>query len=148
MQTVITNLRGPSGPASAQQTGLNCTSMARFNGLVLGAGPTGLYKVLCGATDDTVEIDAYATLAAVDLGEMYRRIRYVYFGLEATDDLLLTVTTDLETVREYPVVLNGTKQQRVRVQLDRNVKGRYWDFTISNTNGCSFSLDYIQLFYF
>ena len=122
--------------------------MVNFNGEMFGTKVTGLYEIGTGQLDGSTVIDGALTLPTVDLGEMYKRIRYVYFGLEGTGNLRLTVTTDLTTVREYTIPLDGTGQQRVRVKLDRNVKGRYWAFRIVNLQGCDFSLDEVQVHHF
>jgi len=148
MQCVMTNLTGVEGPAAAQQAGLEFNSMVNFNGMHFGASDLGVHEIFCGQSDAGEDIDAYFIIATVDLGEMYKRIRYVYLGLEGDGNLLLTVTTDNATIREYPIELDGTPQQRVRVKLDRNVKGRYWVFKISNTQGCDFSIDDIQISHF
>jgi len=145
MQCVVTNLKIV---APSQFTNWDYNSMVNFNGELFGAGAAGLYEICTGDADGSTAIDGSMTIATVDLGEMYKRIRYVYFGLQGTGNLRLTVTTDLTTVREYTIPLDGTGQQRVRVKLDRNVKGRYWVFKVANTQGCDFSLDEVQLHHF
>lgn len=145
MQTIATNIHIN---ASTQFTNYDFNSMFAFNGKLWGCGENGLRILNTGDDDAGTDIVGYITLGSVDMGEMYRRIRYVYLGLQGDGDLVMTVTTDLNTVRTYPIALNGDLQQRVRVQLDRSVKGRYWDFKIANDAGSDFSIDYIQLFYF
>ena len=144
-QCVAVNLK-TGAPSTFTNYGYG--SMVNFNGEMFGTKATGLYEIGTSQLDGSTAIDGALTLPTVDIGEMYKRIRYVYFGLQGTGNLRLTVTTDLTTVREYTIPLDGTGQQRVRVKLDRNVKGRYWAFRIVNLQGCGFSLDEVQLHHF
>lgn len=145
MQCVMTNLKGA---APSQMLGMDYTSMFSFNGERFGTTSSGLYEITTGQFDGIVPIDAYFVLATIDFGEKYKRLRYLYFGLEGTGNLLLTVTADRSTVREYTIPLDGTAQQRTRVKMDRNVKGRYWSFKVANVDGCDFSVDSMQVLHF
>ena len=65
MQTIRTNL---INYAPTQYTNFNYTSMCVFNGVVLGAGSSGLYRACCGDTDNAVAIDAYFVPHKTDFG--------------------------------------------------------------------------------
>lgn len=151
MQTMITNLKGLAGAASAQQTGIDCTSMARFNGMILGAGQGGLCKVLCGQTDAGVNIDAYFVLASTDLGlQCDKRSRYLYLGYETTGSLDLTLTTDSGLSKTIRIVPKRTGQQRRRITIGRGTTAepfvwRWLTVKIASVSGSAFSIDSIQV---
>lgn len=130
----------------ASNTTLAFNSMCRFGDIYLGADSTGLYQ-LTGANDDGSNISSYIKTGKFDLGtERLKSIRYFYFGLETTGAMQLTVYVDgvekLTRAIKYP----GAGRQTVRVKIPRGLKGRYWEFKLANTDGCSFVLYSVQIF--
>jgi len=145
MQTTVTNI---SNNASTQFTNFNHTSLCMFNGMVLGAGPGGLYKACCGNTDNGVAIDAYFVQLKTNFGQINeKRARYLYFGYKASGTLQVTVTGD-DTIVSGPrdIAPTATKgQQRQRVTMPRSAYSwAYGSIKVNNVAGCDFSVDLIQ----
>lgn len=133
--------------APTQYTNFNFNSYANFNGKQIASSLTeGLCQICCGDDDDGTDIDAYFSPIKTDLGiKNPKKLRYVYFGLKCDEDMLLEVFADDGTVRSYTIPADSTGQQRVRVTIDLDEKGRYWDFKIKNVDGHAFDMDNIQV---
>lgn len=132
--------------APTQYIGASFTSYANFNGFVLGTSAAGLSQVCCGDSDNGTDIEAYFTPATTDFGiKSPKRLRYIYLGLQSTDNLELDISVDDKVVRTYLVKVNKSGQKRVRVTIGRDGKGRYWSIKVKNTNGCKFAIDSIQV---
>jgi len=133
--------------APSQYIGLDFNSYANFNGMQLATSLTkGLCQVCCGDDDDGTVINAYFSPIKTDLGiKNPKRLRYVYFGFKSDEAMILEVFADGGTVRSYSIPANSDGQQRVRVTIDIDKKGRYWNFKIKNVNGYDFDMDNIQV---
>jgi hypothetical protein len=132
--------------ATTQYQNFCFTSMVRFGERFLGASDDGLFE-LAGSDDNSVEISAGFKLPTSDFGiENLKRLRFMYFGLEATGDLEIEIVADEGTTRTYDIALKRSgRQQRVRIPIGRDINGRYFSFEIRNKSGCDFSLDSIKL---
>lgn len=131
---------------AASHTTLAFNSMCRFGDIYLGANGTGLYQ-LTGATDDGSNISSYIKTGKFDLGtERLKSIRYFYLGLETTGAMRLTIYVDGVEKLTKDFKTPGTGRQTVRVKVPRGLKGRYWEFKLENTDGCSFVLYSVQIF--
>lgn len=132
--------------APTQYISASFTSYANFNGFVLGTSSDGLSQVCCGDSDNGDDIEAYFTPMSTDFGiKSPKRLRYVYLGFQSTANLELNVYVDDKVVRTYTVKANKSGQQRTRVTIGRDGKGRYWSIKVKNTSGCSFAIDSIQV---
>lgn len=133
--------------APSQYIGFDFNSYANFNGKQLATSLTeGLCQMCCGDDDEGDDIVAYFSPIKTDLGiKNPKKLRYVYFGFKSAKAMLLEVSADDGVVRSYTIPANTDGQQRVRVTIDMNKKGRYWNFKIKNVNGYDFDMDNIQV---
>lgn len=133
--------------APSQYIGWDFNSFANFNGMQLASSLTdGLCQVCCGDDDNETNIDAYFSPIKTDLGiKNPKKLRYVYFGFKSDEDMILEVFADGGAVRSYSIPANSEGQQRTRVTIARNQKGRYWNFKLKNANGFDFDMDNIQV---
>ena len=141
MQTIRTNLKNN---ASTQYTNTNFKGMCRFNGQVIGAGASGLFRLGCGADDNGTDIAAYFTTPTTAFGIHDTKYeRYVY--LFGTWDGSLTVEVvgdDKTTVGPYTIAAVLTEgHQRRRTRIDQHMNYIYAKHTFRNVDGCDFSLD-------
>lgn len=131
--------------ASSQYLNWNFNSMVRFGDKYLAASDAGLFTI-GGNQDNGEAIDAYFIPVTTDFGlSNLKRVRFVYFGFEATSNLEIEITADEEIVRTYEIPTQRTGQQSVSIPVGRDIYGRYWSFKIRNTSGCDFSIDKINL---
>ncbi len=130
--------------ATTQYQNFCFPSMVRFGEKYLGASGDGLFE-LGGDDDDGVDIDAGFKLVDTDFGiENYKKLRVMYFGLEATGNLTITIVADENATRTYDIPKKESGlQQRVRVPVGRDIYGRYLSFEVNNKKGCDFSVDSI-----
>jgi len=147
MIVLTTNLKlGPlTGKGTTQRTPFPMTSMCRFGDNYLATSGSKLFS-LGGNDFDSASINSYFEPITTDFGiSNHKRLRYVYIGFQCTGKLQLVVTADEQT--EYTYTINPTKigQQKIRVTIDRNKKGRYWNFRIKNVSGSDFSIDSIEV---
>jgi hypothetical protein len=121
-------------------------SFAQFGGVYLGANANGIFA-LTGATDNGAIIAAAATLGITDFGSSHqKRVDRCYVGYRTTGDLVLRVTNDESTVRDYALRATGNAGLHGNhVRIGKGVAARYWQFEILNTNGADFELDIMEL---
>jgi len=144
MQTVRINL---NVNALSQYTNHNFNSMCVFNGVILGAGDTGLFNLCCGDSDNGTQIDAYFTPHKTDFGtEGDKRIRRIYYSALCDGAMTVSITGDDETtIGPYQVTADLTKgQQLFLAKTGRGLKFNYASFTFANVDGSYFSLDSIK----
>lgn len=147
MIALTTNLKlGPAtAKATTQRIGFEMTSMCKFGDNYLVTSDSGLYEL--GGNDlDGSNIDSYFEPVTTDFGiSNQKRLRYVYIGFQSSGNLQLVVTADEQTERTYTITPTKTGQQKIRVTIGRDAKGRYWNFRIKNVSGCDFSIDSIDV---
>jgi hypothetical protein len=129
-----------------QYTNWPFNSMARFNGVYLGASAEGLF-VLAGETDNGAFIQAAARTGITDFGTSHlKRIDKCYVGYRTTGDCVIRVITDQVNVRDYLVTKYGQDGLHGNhTRIGRGVQARYWQFEIRNTLGCRFEFNAIEL---
>lgn len=145
MQTLRTNLKIN---ASTQYSNFNYKSMCMFNGVVIGAGPSGLFKSCCGDDDNGVNIDAYFIPHTTNMGSHHgKRVRKVYMGLRGNGDMSLTITGDGSKVNgPYTESLDSTENpQQVRFSIDRSKSWIYGSVKINNVGGSFFAIDFVEM---
>jgi hypothetical protein len=118
-------------------------SFCEFNGRYLAVGPSGLFELDAGDLDDTATITAGFTSGQLDFkSAQQKRISDFYVGLRANGDLLLTISTDEDEPVEYPIETFGVDRlHQRRVITAKGAVGRYWQFGVTNTDGCDFEID-------
>lgn len=149
MQTVRTNL---TNTASTQYTNFDFTSMCMFNGVILGAGNNGLFKICCGDDDSGTDIDAYFIPYTVDFNNDYhKRVRRVYVGGQFSSSFSLTITGNGNTINgPYETTHNADEVEQVNMfAIDRGsgYKFVYASFKFENINGAFFAVDSVNVLY-
>jgi len=132
--------------APTQYTGISFNSYANFNHNKLAVSSSGLYQICCGDTDEDANINAYFSPIKTDFGiKNPKKLRYVYIGFKSDKDMLLEVYTDDVLARTYVVKANITGQQRTRITIDSDIKGKYWSLKLKNSQGHDFAVDSIHV---
>ncbi len=147
MIALTTNLKlGPiTAKATTQRINFPFSSMCRFGNSYLCTSDSGLFT-LGGNTLAGSDIESYFEPLTTDFGiPNQKRLRFVYLGFECSGNLELVVTADEQDERTYTIAPTKTGQQKIRVPIGRDGKGRYWNFRIKNVSGCDFSIDSIDV---
>lgn len=154
--TLILNTNLKAHNATTQYyNGVDINSMCKFNHKYLVASDDGLYwhqgnvDAVDGDSNNDELISAYFITATMDFGiNNDKRIRYIYFSLEASDNLELTINTEKVSAITYTIpIIANMGQQDVRIPISRVLYGRFWTFKISNAlTGADFSIDEIKIF--
>lgn len=134
--------------AVTQYVNYDFNSFCEFNGKILAASPDGLYEIESGNKDDGANIDAFFELPNTDFGMANnKRIRTIYAGYTADNDLSFTVVDDEDKETTYTLPLNKSGKQNVsKLNAGRFYnKGCYYQIKISNTAGCYFDFDFIKM---
>ena len=143
MLMLVTN--ATTGAVSTYE-GMAINSMCQLGDTVFFADATGIH-VMDADADNTVAIDASVQTGFMDLGsDVQKRITDMYLGMRADDDLTLSVGVDEQPAYEYTMSPHGvnTLKQR-RAAIGKGIRGKYWQFGITNTAGCDFDLDTIDI---
>ena len=132
--------------AVTQFCNYNFNSFCKIGDKYFGASDSGIFE-LEGDNDNGTDIDAFFELPVSDFGiENVKRIRKLYVGYEAKDDLTVTVKDNEDNARSYTLsYLDYDRQNGGQVDVGRDGLGRYWQIRIDNTNGCYFAIDSIDL---
>jgi hypothetical protein len=150
MTTVRVNLRN----AGVTQYGkFPFISFAVFQGIPLGAGPEGIFRLNGGEKDvhtvtttDERNIDAWFELSQSQYGiDAVKQGRRLYLGGEFSGDMTVTVNT-LGVSTTYQVSPKDTAlaQHVFQIPLSCKQKAEYWSMTVANVNGSDFSVDFID----
>ncbi len=120
-------------------------SLAKFNGVYIGAKSDGIFA-LHGDSDDGASISASAKIGITDFGTSHlKKMDRCYVGYSSDGDMILRVSTDGVTTRDY--VLRGTGAPGVHgghVRIGKGIAARYWQFEIFNNAGSNFGLDVLE----
>lgn len=121
-------------------------SFARFNGVYLGAKDDGIFA-LTGADDAGVLIQAAARVGITDFSTSHlKRVDRAYVGYKTNGNMILRVTTEDKSVRDYRLNYMGLSGSHSNmVKFGRGMEARYWQFEIRNENGADFELDAIEM---
>ena len=142
MHTIDTNIYNR---AATQYTGIDFIGYTEFNGYKLAVNSSGLFEVCCGDNDDGEDIDLHYAPVMTDFGiDAPKRLRWLQFGFDADADFLVEVSTDASRADQYVVKARVEGQQRSRVTISRDLKGRYWFIRIRNRFGSRLSIDNIE----
>lgn len=138
--------------APSQYLNYNFNSYAKFNGKYFGANENGIFQLDYAQFDissssSKANIEAKYRSTMTDFGiKTDKRIRKCRIGLETNDQVKIGVTCNESqnvTVHELPAKRQNT-QHYTEVPVGRDLKGRYFDFTVENLNGSDFSIDDIE----
>ena len=120
-------------------SGFDFTSAVQAQGLVLLAGPDGLYSV-GGATDDGSKIDASFATGEMNVNDGKKsRVRAVVAGGETSGDMGVEINYTDGTAYTEPL-----DQTSMMANGRRTGVGKYLKMTFSNKNGESFLIDSIN----
>lgn len=144
MQTVRTNL---TNAASTQYTNFDFNSMCLFNGVLLGAGSDGLFKICCSDSDNGTPIEAYFVPAKTSLGQAnQKRIDQIYLGYTGDGSLDIEIFNEDDcAIGPYRATSVGSNYQRRRVTPGHGFYWSYGSLKISNVDGSYFSIDTLDL---
>ncbi len=132
--------------ATTQYLDWKFNSMARSGSIYAGASSSGLFVIGRGEGNDGAPIEAYLEPVTTDFGiSNPKKLRFVYLGFQSDGDLELEIRVDDKVARTYLIIAHKGGQQRTRVAIGRDGKGRYWSFRIKNTGGADFSVDSIKV---
>lgn len=134
--------------ASSQYLNFDFNSACLFNGSILGAGDSGLFK-LTGDMDNTVNIPAYFEVCETDLGVSNpKRLRAVYMSYESTTPVVMTISTETPDSVQQTIVFPSTGgENKVKKEIvSRGLHGSYFTFHVGNGSaGGFFAIEYIQI---
>lgn len=123
---------------AVSQTTRQYNSICNFADKQLAVDSEGI-KAVEGFTDSGQGIGAYIKSGKFDLGtERIKRLRFVYFGLEANGHIRLCLFVDDRLAGQLIVPVQG--RQEVRVPVSRKFEGRYWQWQVENMGGTFFVL--------
>ena len=126
---------GAGSKAVTEFTDFLFNSFAQNGAEEFGASSDGLFLLNKGPAPRKV-----VTFAYTDLGlTQNKKLRYIYFGMftEVDANFDLTITVD-ESITDTYSFTTSPGFNRTRVPLGRNLRGRYWEFTLE-------TLDYFKL---
>ena len=138
-RTWVLNLRKG---ALTEYDGFAFNSYTVFNGVVLAAGPAGLFSLGAQDTDAGTAITGRVKTGQDAFGSsVHKRVPRLYVGCDTEGDMLFRVITTEGGSRTYSLPDNHVRgiQQR-RVPIGKGVKSRYFQFEVENVAGADFSI--------
>ena len=151
METIRNNL---TNNASTQYNNFNHTALCMFDGVIIGAGPNGLFKLCCGDGDNGTAIDAYFIPYETDFNiTQDKRVRRAYVSGEFDGDFRMTITgngTNINGPYDIIPTLTDTYQVRRfsvnRIPAAGKAKFAFGKFKFENINGSFFAIDQVEVF--
>lgn len=128
--------------ALTEYDGFSFNSFASFNGVILAAGPAGVFSLGTQGTDAGTAITGRVKTGQDAFGEsVHKRVPRLYVGYDTDGDMLFRVITTEGGSRTYSLPDNHVRgiQQR-RVPIGKGVKSRYFQFELENVAGADFSI--------
>ena len=133
--------------ALTEYTNYAFNSFAKFNGVHLAAGASGIFALTGDLDHQSALIAARAKLGLLDFGIIeQKRVEEVFFAYRSEGVLKLTVRVDGDKSYTYtlqPTGKTGIKQARVKV--GKGIKSKYIGLEVANVEGKDFDLDQISL---
>lgn len=131
----------PRTRAVTEYDGPAANSLAWFNGEVLAATADGI-MALRGDTDAGAPIAASMTSGRLDFGSDHaKRLSAGYCGYRADGALTLSLAADNGAASRYPLAPRGAGLHPNRTLFGRGARGRYWQWTLANSDGAAFAVD-------
>lgn len=121
--------------------GFNFNSFAQVGNAYYGCNDAGIY-LLSGDTDNSVPIEALITTGTN--GKNVYRVDAVYAGARSAQPMNLTCR--VEGV-EYTYAFRSAtdSMEPTRVTPGKGLRGRYWQFEISNQDGADIEIDALEM---
>lgn len=127
--------------ATTRYEKLPANSFAQLNGVTYVANAAGIYAY-GGDTDAGQPIKASITLPRTDYGtQMDKRIHYMFIGARNASKLRLVVNTSNADRQYYSIKPTTVSMVSTRVKLGQGIRGRYWQFGLTNIDGGDFELE-------
>lgn len=108
----------------------------------------GIYE-LTGDSDDDAPIEAHVTTGLLDFGEPHLKgITAAYVGCQSDASMMMTVQVPQSTQSQdadYLIPATSTTSRLTRLKIGKGVKSRYWQFSVTNTNGAAFELETLDV---
>lgn len=122
-------------------------SFFEFNGKYYATGDGGLYQIETGDLDGATQIDASWSFGRLAFNkDNITRVSDAYVGGTIGSTLELTVATDAGQSATYEVVPYQTDViQPSRVKLGKGLRGKYYQLSFNNVDGCNFSVDSVTV---
>lgn len=122
---------------------------AEVGGVVLAAGPDGIYRI-DGDDDDGDPITALVRTGLYDFGTaMLKHVPNAYVGYTTTGVLVLKTITEKDGKRQenwYKLAPRETTMAAEnRFSIAKGLASMYWGFEVSNLDGADFELDAIRV---
>lgn len=134
----------PEGYALSTYSNFNFNSIANFNGKYLLASDAGLFEY-GGDTDDSSEIVARLTTAAMNFGSSNRKqVKKMYLGLDNDGTLVLKVKVDGKGDYFYILESRTVGLDTQAIKVGKGLVGRYWQFTLITTENSTLNLDNME----
>jgi len=128
--------------ALSEYDGFAFNSYTMFNGVVLAAGPAGMFSLGTQGTDAGTAITGRVKTGQDAFGSsVHKRVPRLYVGCDTAGDMLFRIITTEGGSRTYSLPDNFVRgiQQR-RVPIGKGVKSRYFQFELENVAGADFSI--------
>lgn len=145
MQSVRVNLKNN---AASQYTNFDFNSMINFNGVMLGAGASGIRKLCCSDDDAGTDINGYFTPHLSNLGSPSpKRIRYLYVTGEMATPITATLVTDQKKTCAAKVIKpqSNTGEHRPYTSMERTTPFTCATIKIANVEGGYFAIDMLEV---
>src|SRR5574343_651319 len=134
--------------ATLQYTNYDFLSFVKFNGCDIAAGDGGIFQINTGDTDNNTDIDAYFKTCLTNFGsEFAKHLRTIWIAFESDGDLIVQTSVEDDSLNSYnlSVIMASFLFQTEAIPLHRDLYGVFWAVKISNSGGCNFSIDTIQV---
>ena len=116
--------------------------VVRFQGKNYGFNSSGAY-LLEGGDDNGTNIDAYLEVPENNFGiHNEKRVNSVYVGSNTPGKLVVTAIADNDKTANVATAFTGRNR---RAKMPKGLKGVYWGFRVSNTNGNRMDVDSLQI---
>ncbi len=132
--------------AASQYIGMDFDSLVVFNGVVIGAGSSGIFK-LEGESDNGVNIEADFKTFSTDLGVANKkRMRNIVLSgeFEGSLEVLPVVDNDEGEVHSVPAEASRFHREYT-VPVNRDNQGAAVGVRVKNTNGSYFCVESIDV---
>jgi len=144
---MITCTQGAIGGTGEKPTtffsGWDFNSMAKVNGIPLGANSDGIFQLNTTEKDAGVNYTRTITFATSDFNiDNNKLLIFLYFGFITNYSFTVEVKFDDGSWNIYSIVPASSGLQRRRLMLDMNSRGFYHTIRVSSTT--AFKLNYIK----
>ena len=132
--------------ALSEYDNFDFNSLTEFNGKFIGCKSDGIYS-LEGDDDEGVDIDAEIAWPIYDFAEDIPKLpREAWIMGRKDGTLVLTVTSDEgDEEYPYPTAMKDSLMSEERVEFGRGLRGRFFNFTLTNEQGAFFDFNNIRI---